>query len=164
MIPMMMSMGVSNGITPIISYNYSSGNRKRMKDVFNFTLKISMAIAISMMALTFIFPDSLMRFFIKDADIVSYGANFLRIAAVTIPCMTMDFIAVGVFQACGMGSKSLTFAILRKIVLEIPALFIWNRIFPVNGLAAAQPTSEFILAIAAIVVLRKIFRETNTEQ
>ena len=159
MIPMMMSMGVSNGITPLISYNYSSGDRKRMKDVFNFTLKISMGIAIVMMVLTFLFPGQLMEFFIKDPEIVAHGAKFLTIAAVTIPCMSMDFIAVGVFQACGMGSKSLLFAILRKIVLEIPALFIWNRIFPINGLAAAQPTSEFILAIAAIVVLRKIFRE-----
>ena len=162
MIPMMMSMGVSNGITPLISYNYSSGDRKRMKDVFSFTLKISMGIAVTMMVLTFIFPDSLMRFFIKDPEIVAHGANFLKIAAVTIPCMSMDFIAVGVFQACGMGSKSLVFAILRKIVLEIPALFIWNRIFPINGLAAAQPTSEFILAIAAIVVLRRIFREDKS--
>ena len=33
----------------------------------------------------------------------------------------MDFLAVGVFQACGMGGKSLLFAVLRKIVLEIPA-------------------------------------------
>ena len=162
MIPMMMSMGVSNGITPLISYNYSSGDRKRMKDVFSFTLKISMGIAVTMIVLTFIFPDSLMRFFIKDPEIVAHGANFLKIAAVTIPCMSMDFIAVGVFQACGMGSKSLVFAILRKIVLEIPALFIWNRIFPINGLAAAQPTSEFILAIAAIVVLRRIFREDKS--
>lgn len=160
MIPLMMSMGVSNGITPLISYNYSSGNRRRMKDVFSFTLKISMGIALVMMVLTFIFPGQLMEFFIKDGDIVNYGAIFLRIAAITIPCMAMDFIAVGVFQACGMGRKSLVFAILRKIVLEIPALFIWNRLFPINGLAAAQPTSEFILAIAAIIVLRKIFRES----
>lgn len=159
MIPLMMAIGVSNGITPLISYNYSSGNRKRMKDVFGFTLKISMAIALVMMVVTFLFPGRLMGFFIDDAAIVGHGADFLKIAAITIPCMTLDFVAVGVFQACGMGRKSLIFAILRKIVLEIPALFIWNRLFPIKGLAAAQPTSEFILAIAAIVVLRRIFRE-----
>ena len=164
MVPLMMAIGVSNGITPLISYNYSSGDRKRMKDVFRFTLKISMGIAVVMALGTFIFPGKLMTFFIKDADIVSYGEVFLRIASVTIPCMAMDFIAVGVFQACGMGRKSLIFAVLRKIVLEIPALFIWNRIFPINGLAAAQPTSEFILAIAAIVVLRKIFKDVPRGQ
>lgn len=70
--------------------------------------------------------------------------------------LTVDFLAVGVFQACGMGTKSLVFAILRKIVLEIPALFLLNRIWPLYGLAYAQTCAEFVLAIAAAVLLRRM--------
>ena len=70
----------------------------------------------------------------------------------------MDFLAVGVFQTCGMGGKALTFAFLRKLVLEIPALFAWNAILPLYGLACAQPTAELILAITAATVLVRIFR------
>ena len=99
-----------------------------------------------------------MEFFIKDGDIVRYGAGFLRIAAITIPCMAMDFIAVGVFQACGMGKRSLLFAVLRKLVLEIPALYILNRLFPMYGLAYAQLVAEFVLAVAAVLLLEKIMR------
>lgn len=76
--------------------------------------------------------------------------------------LSIDFLAVGVFQACGMGTSSLVFAILRKIVLEIPALFILNRLWPLYGLAYAQTCAEFVLAIAAAVLLRKMFREGNT--
>ena len=164
MIPLMMAMGVSNGITPLISYNYSSGDRRRMRDVFGFTLKISLALAWGLALLTFLFPGNIMKFFIQDEEIVRHGASFLRIAAITIPCMDMDFIAVGVFQACGMGKKALLFAILRKIVLEIPALLVWDHFVPVNGLAAAQPTAEFILAIAAVVSLGKIFSEKTEKE
>jgi Na+-driven multidrug efflux pump len=67
--------------------------------------------------------------------------------------------AVGVFQACGMGKRSLLFAILRKIVLEIPAIFIWNAVWPMYGLACSQATAEVILATAAVIMLRKIFRD-----
>ena len=63
------------------------------------------------------------------------------------------------FQACGMGEKSLVFALLRKIVLEIPALILLNHFFPLYGLAYAQPLAEIILAIAAVLVLAKIFRD-----
>lgn len=65
--------------------------------------------------------------------------------------------AVGVFQACGFGMKALVFAILRKIVLEIPALFLLNRLFPLYGLAYTQLAAEIILSVAAVVVLLRLF-------
>ena len=71
----------------------------------------------------------------------------------------MDFMAVGVFASLGKGKYSLTFAILRKVVLEIPLLFVLNMLFPLYGLAYAQFLAEVILAIAAIVMLVRIFRE-----
>ena len=72
--------------------------------------------------------------------------------------LCMDFMAVGVFQACGLGRKALLFAILRKIVLEIPALYLLNYLFPLYGLAYAQFAAELILAAAAVIVLIRLFR------
>ena len=69
-----------------------------------------------------------------------------------LPFLSIDFLAVGVFQAVGMGRESLLFAILRKIVLEIPALFILNSTVGLYGLAYAQFCAEVILATAAIPV------------
>ena len=57
-----------------------------------------------------------------------------------------------------MGKKSLVFAVMRKIVLEIPALYILNALFPLYGLAYAQFTAEIILAAAALFVLARMFR------
>ena len=50
---------------------------------------------------------------------------------------------------------------MRKIILEIPALFILNYLFPLYGLAYAQPLAELVLAIAAVVMLRRIFKKTQ---
>ena len=74
------------------------------------------------------------------------------------PLIYMDFLAVGVFQALGMGKNALIFAIMRKIILEIPALFVLNWAYPLYGLAYAQPVAEFVLTIAAVVMLRRIFK------
>ena len=60
-----------------------------------------------------------------------------------------------------MGQKALVFAILRKIILEIPALFILNWLFPLYGLAYAQFVAEAVLAIAAIIALFHIFKQTE---
>ena len=54
---------------------------------------------------------------------------------------------------------SFFFAILRKIIMEIPALIILNLLFPLYGLAYAQAVTEVILAAAAVLVLRSMFRK-----
>ena len=48
---------------------------------------------------------------------------------------------------------------MRKIVLEIPALYILNKVFPLYGLAYAQFIAEFVLAGAAIFVLTRLFKK-----
>ena len=68
------------------------------------------------------------------------------------------------YQACGMGKMSLAFAVMRKIVLEIPALFVLNALFPMYGLAYAQPFAEFVLAFAAAAVMLKIFRDMEKKE
>ena len=60
-----------------------------------------------------------------------------------------------------MGRKALVFAILRKIVLEIPALIVLNRLWPLYGLAYAQPLAEVVLAAAAVGVLARMFRSPD---
>ena len=161
MVPMYVSQGISQGIMPLISYNYASKNIQRMKKSVTFTLKLSI---IFMTIVTFVYcmgASFWISLFMKNESIIHYGAHFLRGMSVAMPFLCIDFLAVGVFQACGMGKKALVFAIMRKIVLEIPALFILNKIFPLYGLAYAQFAAELILAIVAIVVLIRLFRGLN---
>ena len=63
-----------------------------------------------------------------------------------------------------MGGRSLVFAILRKIVLEIPAIIILNKIWPMYGLSYSQFAAELILAIAAVIFLIRIFRNLEKKQ
>ena len=69
-----------------------------------------------------------------------------------------DFLAVGVFQALGLGRNALLFAICRKLVLEIPLLFLLNHFYPLYGLPFAQLITEIFLCGLGLVMLRRIFR------
>ncbi|MCD8346518.1 MAG: MATE family efflux transporter [Lachnospiraceae bacterium] len=159
MIPMYIAMGVSQGIMPLVGYNYASGNRERMKKAITFTAKISVTFMLLMTVVYFAGSEGLIRLFMKNEEVVTYGSRFLQGMCLELVFLNVDFLAVGVFQACGMGRKSLVFAILRKVVLEIPALFLLNWLWPLYGLAYAQPCAELVLAIAAVILLGRIFRE-----
>lgn len=163
MIPMYIAMGVSQGLMPLVSYNYGSGNVPRLKKAVVFAAKISLAFMILTSVVYFFASGPLVSLFMKTEAVVAYGSRFLRYMCLAQPFLCLDFLAVGVFQACGLGHYALIFAILRKIVLEIPALYVLNRILPLYGLACAQTVAEVVLAAAAAVILLRLFRRMEAE-
>ena len=163
MIPMYVAMGVSQGLMPLVSYNYGSGNVSRLKKAVLFAGKISLSFMVVVSVGYFFASGTLIGMFMKTEAVVAYGSRFLRYMCVAQPFLCLDFLAVGVFQACGLGQYALLFAILRKIVLEIPALYILNYFFPPYGLAWAQTVAEVVLAAAAVAILMRLFRRMGEE-
>lgn len=161
MVPMYIALGLSQGIMPLISYNYSSGNRKRMKEAILFAMKAVLAFMIAATLVYYIGAGQLVRAFMDNEVIIGYGSKFLRGLCLGTPFLCVDFLVVGVLQAVGKGGTTFVFAIMRKIILEIPALYILNYLVPLYGLAYAQLSAEIILAAAAVFCLVKLFREEN---
>jgi Na+-driven multidrug efflux pump len=103
----------------------------------------------------------LIRLFMDNDQIVAYGIRFLRALSLAMAFLSMDFIAVGVFQALGMGKNALIFAVLRKIVLEIPLLLLLNWVYPLYGLPYAQLGAEIVLCVVAVFIMRRILGDNN---
>ena len=163
-VPFYIANGLSQGIMPLISYNYASDNIKRMKHTLTFAAKISVTGLVLVSIAYSFFAGDLITMFMDNPEIVEMGSRFLRGFCLGLPFLCVDFLAVGVFQASGLGRNALVFAILRKIVLEIPALFILNHFFPLYGLAYAQFTAELVLSIAAVIILVKLFGKLELEK
>ena len=161
MIPLQIAVGVCQGIMPLVSYTYAGGNGKRMKKAIMFTGKL----AVGMMAVAtvgyYLCAGSLIQLFINNGEVIAYGTRFLRGFCIGLIFLCLDFLGVCVFQAVGMGKEALAFAILRKIVLEIPALFILNALFPLYGLTYSQFVAEVFLGMASVMILRKLFKKTE---
>ena len=129
-----------------------------MKESIMFTIKTVVPMMAAVLVIFSVGAGPIINAFMNNESIIAYGTRFLRGACLCLPFLCMDFIAVGVFQAVGHGRSALAFAILRKIVLEIPMLYVLNYLFPLYGLPYAQFVAEFVLSIASIVMLRRIFK------
>ena len=158
MVPMYIAMGLSQGIMPLVSYTFASGNRKRMKEGILFALKVMVPVLLVITLAYYLGAERFIALFMANASIIAYGAAFLRGFCLGLVFLCVDFLAVGVFQALGMGKYALIFALMRKIVLEIPALFLLNYLFPLYGLSYAQFAAELVLSVCALFMLRRIFR------
>lgn len=164
MVPMQIAFGVSQGIMPLVSYNYASGNLRRMRKAVVFTAEIMLPLLILALLFFSFCSDFVIRLFMKNPAVVAYGGRFLKGFCLALPFLSIDFLAVGVFQAIGNGRASLIFALLRKIAFEIPFLYLLNALFPLEGLPYAQFCAEFLLSIAAVVMLVRIFRGTGKKK
>lgn len=161
MIPMQVSLGFSQGIMPLVSYTYASGNRPRMKQAILFALRIIVCSMLLLSVVYFLGAPVMIRAFMDSGEIVAYGTRFLRVMCLGFVFLCTDFLAVGVFQALGMGRNALVFAICRKLVLEIPLLFLMNHLYPLYGLPFAQLITEVFLSCMGILMLRRIMREQH---
>lgn len=159
MIPLQIAQGGTQGIMPLISFNYTSRRPDRFEEAIWFAVKLMVPCMAVIAVLGWIWSGTLIRIFIKSTEIIAYGKLFLRGFCASMPFMLADFMAVGVFQSVGLGSKALAFAVLRKIVFEIPAIFLLNRFFYEYGITYAGLISESILAVCGAVMVRKIIRD-----
>lgn len=157
-VPNYISLGISQGIMPLVGYNYASGNRDRMRAAILYVLKIGMVIAFTLAMVISIGSPLFIRMFINDSEVVDMGKVLLRIIIWMAPFNTVDWLAVSVFQAVGKGRNSLWFAFARKIAFEIPFMLIFNHYFGVIGLGVAQAVAEFFMCILAAGVLRNMLK------
>lgn len=158
-LPVDLALGFTQGLMPLIGYNYASGNRKRMKETIVFSGKAMTIVMVAVAAVVFVMSGSVVSLFTRNETIIAYGARFLRGFCLALPFLRMDFFAVSIFQSVGIGRMPLFFAVLRKVVMEIPALFLLNHLAPLYGLAYAQFAAEVVVSLTAMVALKRLFKQ-----
>ena len=102
-----------------------------------------------------IFAPELAALFLDDATTIGMSTTFLRIRVLATPLMFMSFFTVYLFQAFGMGSKSLFLGMVRWLVFNIPMLFILNGIFGMYGIVWSQVTADTLTVIMSVYVFRR---------
>lgn len=157
-IPMQVAMGGGQGVMPLVGYNFSSKNYRRMSNTIRFLLSVMVPVMVAIAVVMWLAAGPMIGIFMKNPDIIFYGGMFLKAMSMALPFLVVDFIIVGVFQSIGYGTYSLVFAVLRKVVFEIPAVLIFNRLFGVEGIAYGAFAAELLLAAIGGIVLLRILR------
>ena len=143
--------GMSQGVLPLIGYNYAAKNMKRMKASINLSMALSVGMASLCMLASLLFSRELVGVFIKHGSAsFDASAKFLRILCLGGPFSACAYAIISFFQATGKGMRSFVLAILRKGVLDIPLMFALNRPFPVYGIVWATPIADLVCCATAL--------------
>lgn len=162
-VTMNISIGLTQGIMPLIGYNYAAGNFRRVKDVAKCSFLVLIAFIAVFMVLYQTIPEPLMRLFVTDGDTVALGIEFLRRWSLCVPGMTFVFLFNSIFQAMGRWKRSLLLSVLRQGFVFIPALFIMDHFFGMYGLVWSQPIADAIALVIGAVLYALVARELSEE-
>lgn len=151
---MMPLHGLSQGMQPIVSFNYGAGNYGRVRKAFLITLRTCLAYSFLLWGVAMIFPDKLAAIFATDTEMIDYTAWALRIYMAVQCLFGAQLACQQTFVALGKAVQSLFLAVLRKIILLIPLIYLLPHFFDdkVFAVFLAEPVADF-LAVTTTVTL-----------
>ena len=123
-------MGLSQGAQPIIGYNYGAGNTDRVKRTFRMMFAAGMSLSILGFALVQLFPGAFIAIFNDKPELVQATEWAMHIYFGGMFMLGMQFSCQQTFVALGQAKVSLFLALLRKIVLLIPLVYLLPRVLP----------------------------------
>jgi Na+-driven multidrug efflux pump len=158
-----LQQGFGFGIMPLIGYAYGAKQYDRMKKVLLFTIKCTIAIGIVLVIVLFIFTKLIIKVFIDDTEVITYGVMILRALLLSAPILGILFTLYGALQAMGKSVQAFLIIIGWKGFVFLPVLAISNMIAGLNGIVYAQPIADAACVIMAAIMFTSIYRKWRNE-
>ena len=161
-IAIQITVGLTQGIMPLLGYCYGAGDMKRLKEISNFSFLLLGCYALLCLAVVLTFAEPLICLFIAEPATVDKGVEFLRVWFLCAPGMCFTNLFSSIFQSMGKWAHSLALSVIRQAGLLFPLLIILNSFIGEKGLVCAQPISDttaLLIGIIFYVVLIRQYRE-----
>ncbi len=155
MVPIMLSVGLSQGVAPLVGYYYGAGKKDRMSQVMKTSTIYEVFLGVIFLVVFWLFGKRLAGVFLHDESLIHQAGYFISILGLSAPMLGIINMVTSYFQALGSAVKSLFITIMRNIILFIPAVVLLNSLWRLNGVIAAQPVVETVLAIICILMYAK---------
>ncbi len=155
-------VGLTQGSQPIISYNYGAGQLERVRGTFKLLLLSSIAYTTVLWLWIMIWPSMFARVFTSNQDLINMVIPTLRIFMSMSFLFSIQIACQQTFISLGKAKISIFLALLRKVVLLIPLIYILPSFLSnqVNAIFIAEPISDtisvLITSIAAFFSFRKL--------
>ena len=108
--------------------------------------------------------QSIIRAFIDDSQVVAYGIQMVIALQISGPVLGILFLCINTIQGMGKAVPSLVLTICRQGLVFIPAVYILNGIFGLDGVIYAQPAADFISIVLSLAICLGIFRKMDKQR
>lgn len=160
--------GFTQGVQPLVSYNYGAQNFTRVRQAYKKMILVCGSFSFITTIVVIVFPQVFAGIFTDDTTLIELVARKMPLFMCGMLLFGVQMAIQPVFLALGQAKISLIIAMLRKVILLTPLAIIFPIYFDADGVFFAEPVSDFISAITAIILFRlninKILSKEKLEQ
>lgn len=153
--------GLTQGAQPIISYNFGANNMKRVKDAFKYLLLSCLIFSSSLWLMCMISPEIFAQIFTDKPELITYSSQMIRIYMAINFIFGAQIACQQTFIALGNAKAALFMALLRKVFLLIPFIYILPLFFTNKTFAVffAEPVADFIAVLTTVIYFTVSFKK-----
>ena len=157
------TIGLSQGIMPLLGFCCGARDLKRMKAISSFSFLLLGCYTVLCFSLVQTFARPMISLFTSEQATVEKGIQFLRIWFFCTPGMGFTNLLCSIFQAMGKWLQSLSLSVIRQALLLAPLLAILNALVGEMGLVYAQPIADTISLAAGMIIYLLLMRKFKAE-
>ena len=156
---MQITVGLTQGIMPLMGYHYGAGNIRKVKEFSKWALGILVVYGFFCLTVVEVFTEPLITFFMTEPVTVAKAVVFARIWIICAPGLCLSNLICSIFQAMGKWVESLSLTVLRQGILQISLMIILNRLIGEIGLVCSQPIADNATMLVGIILYFRFMRK-----
>lgn len=157
----MIVFGVTQGMQPILGYNYGAGKWGRVRRTLMTGIWIGVGITTVGWLVTELIPNTVSSLFTVDPQLIDIAREGFRVYFICYPVVGCQIVIQNFFQSVGKPKISIFLSLTRQLIFLIPFLIFLPRIFGVNGVWLSMCASDVIAFFFAVVTLIIVMRREN---
>lgn len=155
-------VGISQGVQPIIGYNYGAGKYTRLKKAYLLALKWNFCVSAVGFILFQFCPKLILSIFGSgNALYEEFAVLFMRTFLLMVLVNGVQLLSSNLFTAIGKASKGLLLSLTRQVFFLIPLILVLPLKFGLFGVLLAGPIADFIAFVASVLLVWREFKRMN---
>lgn len=163
MITGMIAIGLGQGVQPLLGFCVGRRNWNRYSKILRFSLVLSFGVGIVLTGLCYLGINGIVSAFLTQPEAFDYGVKFSQILLTTSFLFGSLYCVINALQAMGAAVSSLIINISRQGIIYIPAAYLLNYIFGIDGVVWAQPVADVLAIVLAIILYSVVLRKQKQE-
>lgn len=161
---LMVVLGLTQGMQPIIGYNYGANRFDRVKQTLHYGLIFGGCITTLGFLANELMPGVIVSFFTDSPELLEVSRNGLRIMSAAFFIVGLQIVITQFFQSIGKSQISIFLSLSRQLLFLIPCLLILPRYYGTDGVWWSIPVADVVAFIVAVVaILRHIHKMTKKQ-
>jgi len=161
MLMLMPIFGISQGLQPIIGYNYGAGNYDRVKKALKIAIGAATLFSTVGFLLIQIFDKQIIMLFNDNPELILLGSEAMRINLCMLPVIGFQIIGANYFQAVGKAGYAIVLSMSRQLLILIPLVLLLPRLLGLQGVWLASPIADFSAALLTGIFLFRELRKLS---